>query len=152
MTYTLNVANACGGTATRTANLHIVGSIDPAPPVTLASLFYPTNYPDRHHPKVGLVSSQEKTLAEAAATFKKNEQYAQPNKLMVVGHADVRGPEKYNLALSERRAELVKDFLVSQGIAAAEIKVSAEGKDHELDEQTGTRSSNRKTRSLRQNG
>ena len=24
---------------------------------------------------------------------------------MVVGHADVRGPEKYNLALSERRAE-----------------------------------------------
>jgi hypothetical protein len=29
VTYTLNVANACGGTATRTATLHIVGSIDP---------------------------------------------------------------------------------------------------------------------------
>ena len=82
-----------------------------------------------------MVASQEKTLAEAAATFKKHEQYAQPNELMVVGHADVRGPEKYNLALSERRAELVKDFLVSQGIAASDIKVSADGKEHELAEQ-----------------
>ena len=135
VTYTLNVANACGGTATRTAMLHIVGSIDPAPPVTLASIFYPTNYPGRRHPKVGLVPSQRKALAEAAATFEKHEQYAPPNELMVVGHADVRGPEKYNLALSQRRAELVKDYLVSQGIPADNIKIRADGKDHELDEQ-----------------
>ena len=64
VTYTLNVANACGGTATRTATLHIVGSIDPAPPVTLASLFYPTSYPERRHPKVGLVSSEETGACE----------------------------------------------------------------------------------------
>jgi peptidoglycan-associated lipoprotein len=131
-TYTLNAFNACGGTATRTASLRVVGSIDPAPAVTLASLFYPTSYPVQHHPRVGLVASQEKTLAKAGATFKDHEQYAQPNELMIVGHADVRGPEKYNLALSERRAELVKDFLVSEGIAASDIKVSADGKDHEL--------------------
>ena len=135
VTYTLNVANACGGTATRTATLHIVGSIDPAPSVTLASVFYPTNYPDRSHPKVGLLSSQEKELAKAAATFKNHEEYAQPSELMVVGYADVRGPEKYNLALSERRAELAKQYLVSQGIAASDIKVRADGKDHQLDEQ-----------------
>src|SRR6267378_505342 len=53
VTYTLSAANACGGTATRTATLHIVGSIDPAPPLTLASIFYPSNYPQRRHPKVG---------------------------------------------------------------------------------------------------
>jgi OmpA family/PEGA domain len=133
--YTLNVANACGGTATRTATLHIVGSIDPAPPVTLASIFYPTNYPERRHPKVGLVLSQEKELASAAATFKNHEEYAQPSELMIVGHADVRGPEKYNLALSQRRADLVKQYLVSQGIAADNIQVRADGKDHQLDEQ-----------------
>ena len=129
VTYTLTATNACGGTATRTATLHIVGSIDPAPPVTLASLFYPTAYPERRHPNVGLVSSQEKTLAKAAATFKNNEQYDQQNKLMVVGHADVRGPKKYNEELSERRAEAAKNYLVSQGVPADKIETRAEGKE-----------------------
>jgi OmpA family len=115
--------------------LHIAGSIDPPPPITLASVFYPTDYPQQHHPKVGLVSSQEMTLAEAMATFKNNEQYDPHNKLIVVGHADVRGPEKYNVALSQLRAELVKDYLVSQGIAADKIETRAEGKDSQLDEQ-----------------
>jgi hypothetical protein len=135
VTYTLTAANACGGTVTRTATLHIVGSIDPAPPVTLASVFYPSNFPQRRHPQVGLVSSQKQTLTEAATTFKNNEQYDQGNKLVVVGHADVRGPEKYNLTLSELRAKLVKDYLVSQGIAADKIEIRREGKDHQIDEQ-----------------
>ena len=51
---------------------------------------------------------------------------------MIVGHADVRGPEKYNLTLSERRAELVKAYLVSQGIAIEKIDTRAEGKDQQL--------------------
>ena len=132
--YTLTATNACGGTVTRTATLHMVGSIDPAPPVTLASVFYPTAYPERRHPKVGLVSSEEQTLEKAAATFKKHEQYDDhQNKLMIVGHADVRGPQKYNLALSDRRAKLVKNYLVSQGIAAGNIQTQAEGTDKQLD-------------------
>jgi OmpA family len=136
VTYTLTAVNACGGTATRTATLHVVGSVDPAPPVTLASVFYPTAYPERRHPKVGLVSSERQTLEKAAATFKKNEQYdSESNKLMIVGHADVRGPKKYNLALSERRAEVVKDYLVSQGIGADKIEIQAEGKDKQLDQE-----------------
>ena len=132
VTYTLNVSNACGGTATRTATLHIVGSIDPAPAVTLASVFYPTNYPLQSHPRVGLFPTQKQELSEAAATFKNHEEYADPNKLLVVGHADVRGPARYNLALSKRRAELVKNYLVSQGIPASEIEVRADGQKQEL--------------------
>jgi len=134
LTYTLTASNACGGTVTRTATLHVVGSIDPAPPVTLASVFYPTNFPTRHHPQVGLVASQKRILARAAATFMDNEQYDQQNKLTVVGHADVRGPAKYNLALSQRRAEIAKQYLVSQGIPADKIEVRAEGKTQELDQ------------------
>lgn len=135
ITYTLNVSNPCGGTATRTATLHVVGSIDPAPPVVLASLFYPTNYPDPRHPTVGLVESQKQELTKAATTFKNHEQYDQEdNKLMVVGHADPRGPEKYNAALSERRAELAKEYLVSQGISADLIETKADGKDQPIDE------------------
>lgn len=133
ITYTLRAANACGGTTTRTATLHVVGSIDPAPPVTLASIFYPTAYPERKHPRVGLVASEKQTLAKAADTFKNNEQYEQQNKLTVVAHADVRGSAKYNMALSERRAELVKNYLVSQGISADKIEIRAEGKKDQLD-------------------
>ena len=135
VTYTLSAVNACGGTATQTANLHFVGSIDPAPPVTLASVFYPSDYPQRRRPNLGLVSSEGRVLTEEATTFKSNEQYDPDNRLVVVGHADVRGPKKYNLTLSERRAKLVRDYLVSQGIAAEKIETRAEGKDSQLDEQ-----------------
>ena len=138
LTYTLSASNTCGGTATRTATLHVVGSIDPAPPVTLASLFYPTAYPERRHPNLGLVSSQEKTLAKAAATFKNNEEYAQQDRLMVVGHADVRGSKKYNQALSARRAETAKNYLISQGVPADKIATRSEGKDAQLTEQQVT--------------
>jgi hypothetical protein len=134
MTYTMTVSNACGGTTTRTATLHVTGSIDPAPAVTLASIFYPTAYPERSHPRIGLVASQKRALAKAAETFKNNEQYDQQNKLMVVGHADMRGPKKYNLALSERRAEVAKQYLISQGVPADKIETRAYGKEKQLDE------------------
>jgi hypothetical protein len=131
--YTLSASNACGGTTTKTAALHIVGSIDPAPPVTLASLFYPTNYPTSRHPKIGLVATEKEVLSDAANRFKSHEQYANDNaSLMVLGHADVRGSSKYNLKLSERRADLVKDYLVSRGIPADKIHTRAEGKRKEL--------------------
>lgn len=135
ITYTLHVSNACGGTATKTATLHVVGSIDPAPPVTLASVFYPTAYPDRRHPQVGLLASQKLTLAKAAETFKNNRQYDSQGRLTIVAHADVRGPAKYNFALSERRAEVVKTYLISQGIPADKIEIRAEGKSQQLDQQ-----------------
>jgi OmpA family len=52
--------------------------------------------------------------------------------LTIIGYADVRGPEKYNHLLSERRAELAKDYLVSKGVPAAELKVEAKGKDDQI--------------------
>ncbi len=131
ITYTLTAAGACG-TQTQSATLHVVGSIDPAPPVKLVSLFYPTAYPERRHPNVGLVSSEEPALQKAAATFKRNEQFDRQNELTIVGHADVRGSRKYNMALSERRAMLVKSLLISQGIAADKIETRAEGKAQQL--------------------
>ncbi len=130
--YTIEASNACGRTASKTVLLHIVGSIDPAPSVTLASVFYPTAYPRHNRPRVGLVSSEAQALRAAAVTFKGSEQYNPQDKLVIVGHADVRGPEKYNLTLSERRAELIKAYLVSQGIAIEKIDTRAEGKDQQL--------------------
>ncbi len=131
--YTLAASNGCGGTTTRTAALHIVGAIDPAPSVTLASLFYPTNYPTAHHPKIGLVASERAVLANAANRFQQHERYDNDHaSLLIIGHADVRGSKRYNTKLSERRAELVKNYLVSQGIPANEIQIRADGKSEEL--------------------
>ena len=45
----------------------------------------------------------------------------------VVGHADSRGSESYNLALSQRRAQAVSDYLAASGVAAARINMSWRG-------------------------
>ena len=71
VTYTLTATNACGGTATRTATLHVVGSIEPAPPVTLASLFYPTAYPERRHPRCWAGFQPGKNSGEGRSHFQK---------------------------------------------------------------------------------
>ncbi|MBS1841550.1 MAG: OmpA family protein [Acidobacteria bacterium] len=145
VTYTLTSANACGGATTRMATLHVVGSIDPPPAVTLASLFYPTAYPRVKHPKVGLIASEQETLAKLAADFHNHTQYDGKANLMIVGHADVRGSKKYNQALSERRAALVKNYLISHGVAADRIEDRAEGKEQQLNEKQAAELQSRNT-------
>ncbi len=41
------------------------------------------------------------------------------------GHTDSIGPEEYNEGLSERRAQVIKDYLVDQGVKTAIIKTEA---------------------------
>jgi hypothetical protein len=130
--YTLQASNSCGGTATKTAMLHIVGSIDPAPSIRLASLFYPTDYPTPHHPKVGLVRSEKQTLVKIARNFENYRQYNDKATLLIVGHADVRLSQKYNLALGDRRDSLVRSYLVSQGVPASEIETHSVGKEQQM--------------------
>ena len=50
-------------------------------------------------------------------------------KVMVEGHADSRGTAEYNLALGERRAAAVRDYLVNLGIGADRITVVSKGKE-----------------------
>lgn len=50
-------------------------------------------------------------------------------KIVVEGHADERGTREYNLALGERRANSVRSFLVSQGVAQDRILVVSYGKE-----------------------
>jgi hypothetical protein len=132
ITYTLTASNACGGTVTKTATLHVVGSVDPAPPVTLTGVFYPTAFPTRSHPDAGLVASEKEALAKLAKSFEGHQQYDQKAQLMIVGHADVRGSRAYNQSLSERRANIVRDYLVSKGVPADKIQTRAVGKDQQL--------------------
>ena len=134
--FTLNATNVCGGSATQTASLHVTGSVEPIPAVVLQSIFYPTDYPDKKHPQIGLVRSQQLALATLAGGFKKYLEYDPDAKLSVEAHADERGSKPFNQDLSERRVERIKQYLVDQGIAADKVETAAYGKEQPLDKKT----------------
>jgi peptidoglycan-associated lipoprotein len=64
-------------------------------------------------------------LQKQAAWLK---QYPQV-KLLVEGHCDERGTREYNLALGDRRAYAVKEFLSSLGVDAARLQTKSYGKE-----------------------
>lgn len=47
--------------------------------------------------------------------------------LLITGHADRIGSERYNQRLSERRANAVRDYLVEQGVGAQRLSVQGKG-------------------------
>ena len=49
--------------------------------------------------------------------------------IMLEGHGDSRGSSEYNLALGSRRANSVKDYLVSLGVPATRVTVVSKGKE-----------------------
>jgi len=53
-------------------------------------------------------------------------------RITVEGHADSRGTREYNLALGERRATAVKNYLVALGVAANRIETISYGKERPL--------------------
>jgi OOP family OmpA-OmpF porin len=50
----------------------------------------------------------------------------------VIGHTDSDGTEEYNMGLSIRRAESVRDYMVSEGVDASIIDVSGEGESNPI--------------------
>jgi peptidoglycan-associated lipoprotein len=53
-------------------------------------------------------------------------------RITIEGHADTRGTAEYNLALGERRAVAVKDYIVSLGVAADRITTVSKGKEQQV--------------------
>lgn len=47
--------------------------------------------------------------------------------IMITGYTDRIGSEHYNLALSQRRAQAVRDYLVAHGVSPAAMQVSGRG-------------------------
>jgi len=52
--------------------------------------------------------------------------------LTIEGHCDERGTREYNLGLGERRANAVREYLVSQGVNANRVKTISYGKERPL--------------------
>lgn len=49
-------------------------------------------------------------------------------KILIEGHCDSRGTDKYNNALGERRVKVVKDYLIQKGINKEDIQTTSYGK------------------------
>ena len=128
-TYALTAGNVCGGSDSKTAQLRMKGMIEPY----ILSVFFPTGYPTRTRPDVGLVASQQDTLMKMAKAFAIYSEHTPDAKMVVRGHADPRGGDKYNLKLSERRITAVRNFLVAQGIPVEKITVEPFGDRKQLD-------------------
>ena len=107
--------------------------------LALHSVYFVTNQPWIKNPNGGLLPSQQKTLLSLAADFKSYLQSRPDAHLILGGHADHRGSAEFNQALSERRVNRVKSFLVEQGVPEADIDTKAFGKDENLtDDQVRT--------------
>ena len=75
--------------------------------------------------KWNIKSDQSPVLEKDLAILKDN-----PNLFILLGgHADERGTREYNLELSSKRANAIKQYLVAQGIAPERITIYAYGKD-----------------------
>ena len=68
-------------------------------------------------------------LLKVSRLMKDNPKYT----LLVEGHADERGTREYNLALSERRAKAVEDFLSASGVSSFNVEVVGYGEEKPVD-------------------
>ncbi len=139
---TCNVADDKGHSATANAALTIAPPPPPPGPspeqirlehrLALHSVFFATAQPREKHPEGGLVQSQQDTLNTLASDFKAYLAIKPDGRITLTGHADVRGSAEYNQALTERRVNRVKSFLVQQGVPEAAIDTRAVGKEQQL--------------------
>jgi len=72
-----------------------------------------------------LTPQAQQTLERQAQWLRTYPQYA----FLIEGHADERGTREYNIALGARRAQAVRDYLISRGIAAARMHTISYGKE-----------------------
>jgi len=135
-TVTGAVNDGRGGTADCRGQFSVEVPPPPAVEARLAirSIYFPTALPSPGRPTVGLVESQKKTLTSLANDFKEYLALKPDAHLVLEGHADHRGTPGYNQALSERRVEIAKQFLVGLGIPADSLQVKAFGEEDNMTE------------------
>ena len=77
------------------------------------------------------IGSEAKKTLEAHTTWL----MSNSNKaVQIEGHCDERGTEEYNLALGDRRAAAVKDYLVKKGVPATQLSTISYGEERAADQ------------------
>ena len=91
-------------------------------------VFFATN-------KSTLTTASRDTLRKQAAWMRKK---GKDLSFTIEGHADERGTREYNLALGERRANAVKDYLMTYGISGNRLSVISYGKERPVNSGSNT--------------
>ena len=113
-------ATSAGGT-TSAGGASSIGSI--RTPDELLAKVGSTVYFD--YDQSSLTSEAQATLDRQAAFLKASPSF----RLIIEGHCDERGTREYNLALGDRRASAVRDYLVAKGINASRLSTISYGKE-----------------------
>ena len=93
------------------------------------SIYFPTAKPTPEHPDGGLLASQQQTLVSLADDFQKYLELKPDAHLILKSHADPRGTVEYNQALSERRVERTRQFLIDTAFPMRASKPRRSGKN-----------------------
>jgi outer membrane protein OmpA-like peptidoglycan-associated protein len=146
ITVTCNVSDDRSAplTASSTTMVNVEAPPPPPPPapapeikeleakLALHSIYFQTARPTAANPEGGLVDSQADILKTLAADFKNYLKYMPDAHLILGGHADPRGSAEYNKALTQRRVERTKNFLVEHGVPADHFEMRSFGKEDQL--------------------
>ncbi len=114
-------ANANAGTDTA-----LTGANDPNSP-----LFFNQTIGDRvlFAVDTSTLTAQGKTILDGQARWlQANADYL----AIIEGHADEQGTREYNLGLGSRRANAVREYLVSKGVPASRMRVTSYGKERPI--------------------
>lgn len=118
---------ADAGAGVNAAPLAPTGANDPSSP-----LFFTQTIGDRVLFSVDsstLTPAGQQTLNGQANWLKTNADYT----AIIEGHADEQGTREYNLALGSRRANAVREYLVSQGVPSTRLRVISYGKERPIE-------------------
>jgi peptidoglycan-associated lipoprotein len=129
------LATACSSKPEQTATATTGGAVTPPPaaakpsgPVPGSAEDFIVNVGDR----VFFGFDKFDLTPEATATLDRQANWLKTYKSVTItleGHADERGTREYNLALGERRANSVKNYLTAMGVEAARIQTISYGKE-----------------------
>ena len=134
-TYTLTAKS--GGTQdTRSVTIEVSSSVPPPPPRTTGEKIPSGQILGREaqdvyfdYDKNDIRGDGRETLTKDADVIKRILSADPGFTIVIEGHCDERGSEEYNLALGDRRAQSVKDFLTSMGIPSGQLTLISYGKE-----------------------
>ncbi len=113
-----NATSSSSETAAVSSGADSANAVVVEPVVQLENVFY-FDYDQ------ATLGSDVRASLDAQAAALRNSSVA----IVLEGHADERGSREYNLALGERRAKAVADYLAIQGISRARIEVVSYGEE-----------------------
>jgi len=136
-TYTLTAKG--GNQDTRSVTIEVSSSVPPPPPRTTGETLPSGQILGRDaqdvyfdYDKNDIRADGRETLTRDADVIKRILAADPTFTIVVEGHCDERGSEEYNLALGDRRALAVKEFLVQLGVPDDRLKTISYGKERPI--------------------